>query len=101
MEIDDLFHLDRAMTPEERRRLQTKLRSKKTGHVAPPGTGPDGETCKTCEHLVRKQMAKTYLKCGLNRAKWTGGGGTDVRAGDPACRQWAALTNGELSGGVK
>lgn len=90
MEIDDLFHLDRAMTPSERRQLQIKLRSKKTGHAAPPGTGPTGETCKTCQHLIRKQMSKTYLKCGLMRAKWTGGGGTDVRAGDPACRKWSS-----------
>jgi hypothetical protein len=35
-------------------------------------------------------MAKTYFKCGLNRAKWTGGGKTDVRARDQACREWQA-----------
>ena len=90
MEIDDLFHLDRALTPAERRQLQVKLRSKK-GHVAPPGTGPEGETCGSCQHLYRKSMAKTYLKCGLNSAEWTGGGGTDVRARDPACREWTLL----------
>ena len=82
------FTLTGAMTPEERRQLRIKLRTKKTGHIAPPGTGPEGETCKTCKHLYRKSMAKTYLKCGLNSAKWTGGGGTDVRANDPACREW-------------
>jgi hypothetical protein len=91
---DDLFHLDRAMTPAERRALNTKLRSKKRGHIAPPGTGPEGETCGSCLHLYRNVMAKTYLKCELNRAKWTGGGGTDVRARDPACRQWQAKDNG-------
>lgn len=98
--MEDLFHLDRALTPEERRRLNTKPKTKKTGHAWRPGTGPQGETCKTCKHLVRKQMSKTYLKCGLMSAHWTGGAGTDVRAGDPACREWAALTptNGTREG---
>lgn len=58
------------------------------GYVAPPGTGPDGETCKTCRHIYRNQMSKTYLKCGLNRAAWTGGPGSDIRASAPACRMW-------------
>jgi hypothetical protein len=87
-ETEDLFHLDRAMTPAERRLLNVKLRSKKRGHMAPPGTGPKGETCGSCRHLYRNHMAKTYLKCELNRAKWTGGGGTDVRARDEACSHW-------------
>jgi hypothetical protein len=90
MDQTDLFRLDRAMTPAERRALKP-TRVKKRGHAAPPGTGPEGQYCKTCEHLERKQMSKTYLKCGLMRAHWTGGGGTDVRAGDPACRLWAPL----------
>ena len=88
--MDDLFHLARALTPQERRRLNAKPKTKKTGHAWRPGTGPEGETCKTCRHLVRKVMSKAYLKCGLMRAHWTGGGGTDVRAGDPACREWQA-----------
>jgi hypothetical protein len=65
-----------------------KPKSKKHGHAALPGTGPAGETCKTCEHLVRKEMSGTYLKCGLMRAYWTGGQGTDVRLKDAACRRW-------------
>lgn len=58
------------------------------GHAAMPGTGPAGENCKTCRHLCRQRMAKTYLKCGLMRASWTGGPGTDIRAKDPACARW-------------
>ena len=50
-----------------------------------PGTGPEGETCGSCEHLYRVRLANTYLKCGLMRGKWTGGGGTDVKARAPAC----------------
>lgn len=94
MDQTDLFLLDRCLTPAERRRLQAKTRAKKGGHAAPPGTGPEGETCKTCDHLARKRMSKTYLKCGLMQALWTGGGGTDVRAGDPACKRWAPLSKG-------
>ena len=85
----DLFHLDRALTPAERRSLHISTRSKKRGHAAPPGTGPAGETCGSCKNLVRRRMAKSYLKCALMRAAWTGGYGMDVRARDPACSKWA------------
>ena len=70
--------------------LAARKNSNKRGHAAVPGTGPSGETCKTCDHLVRKIMGGTYLKCGLVEAYWTGGSATDVRAGDAACRQWKA-----------
>lgn len=85
------------LTPEQRRKLKPPCGTGARGHVAPPGTGPDGETCGSCKHLYRKRMAGTYLKCALNEAKWTGGGKTDVRARDHACRMWesAALTKGE------
>lgn len=77
---------------EEARRLNKKRSGPvPRGYAAQPGTGPDGETCGTCEHLVRKRMAKVYLKCALMRRHWTGGGGTDVRARAPACRNWEAV----------
>ena len=85
---DELFNLDRAMTPDERRKLNRSAKKKKTGHAWPPGTGPEGETCGSCKHLYRKLMSKTYLKCDLMQAVWTGGGGTDVQAKDPACKKW-------------
>lgn len=59
-----------------------------SGHAARPGSGPKGETCRTCGHLTRIRRAKTYLKCMLMHEHWTGGGKTDVRAKDPACRLW-------------
>jgi hypothetical protein len=80
---------DRCLPPSERRALQRK-RPRKRGHAMPPGTGPTGETCGSCYFLVHKRLAKTYLKCELRRATWTGGGGTDVRARDPACSKWEA-----------
>ena len=82
----DLFGLDRALTPEERKRLKAK--PKKTGHAALPGTGPEGETCGSCANLHRNELSRTYLKCGLMKARWTGGARTDVRAKDAACRNW-------------
>lgn len=76
------------LTPEQRRRLQPPCSKGARGHVAPPGTGPDGQTCGSCKHLARIAYAKTYLKCGLNRARWTGGPKTDVCARDQACSKW-------------
>lgn len=86
---DDLFGLDRAMTPQERKMLTRKTTAPK-GHAAPIGTGPTGETCGSCRHLYRNRMAKTYLKCKLRQRFWTGGRGSDVRARDAACRHWEA-----------
>jgi hypothetical protein len=68
--------------------LKARRLSNKHGHAAVPGTGPAGETCGGCEHLFRNRQARVYLKCALMRAYWTGGYGTDVRAGDAACRRW-------------
>lgn len=66
----------------------TRPRLKKGGYADHPGTGPEGETCKSCQHLARVEYANVYLKCALMRAKWTGGGGTDVKARAPACSKW-------------
>lgn len=59
------------------------------GYYAPPGTGPVGETCKTCAHIVaRGGVAGRYLKCLRSRGKWTGGRKSDILAGSPACSGW-------------
>ena len=86
----DLFDLANGpmLSPEQRKKLQDK--PKKSGHAAPPGTGPSGETCGSCKSLFRNRMQKTYLKCELMRAQWTGGAGTDIRARDAACKKWEA-----------
>lgn len=78
------------LTEKQRRALVPPCGKGPRGHVAPPGTGPEGETCGSCHHLFHNRLAKTYLKCSLNRGKWTGGGKTDVRARDHACREWKA-----------
>lgn len=63
------------------------------GHAAPPGSGPEGETCRSCRHLVRRELAKTYFKCALRRR--THGRATDVRAKDPACARWEKTEGGQ------
>ena len=69
-------------------------RPRKTGYIAQPGTGPAGETCKSCEHYCRVGgHAKVYLKCGLMRDHWTNGAGTDIKAGSPACSKWEATND--------
>ncbi len=56
-------------------------------HPSPPGTGPEGETCKSCAHCCyHKPSSKRYYKCEL--MKITFGAGTDIRLKDLACRRW-------------
>ena len=66
-----------------------RKRVKMRGHAAIPGTGPEGETCGSCASYHVKRMAKTYRKCLLKKAAWTGGSRTDVRKGDAACAKWS------------
>ena len=73
--------------------LPPKRRAQRTredrAHAAPPGTGPLGETCRSCR-FYRRVMSNTrvYRKCGIIKAEWTHGPGTDIRAHDAACRHW-------------
>tara|TARA_Y100000310_G_C20029973_1_gene511333 strand:+ start:142 stop:429 length:288 start_codon:yes stop_codon:yes gene_type:complete len=64
------------------------IRPLKKGHAGQPGTGPEGETCKTCEHYVKRVYSGTFRKCHLTIKTWTKGKGSDIRAGDPACEFW-------------
>jgi hypothetical protein len=60
-----------------------------TGYAAPPGTGPAGETCKTCEHFWRKRgHSKVYRKCGHPKAHRSNCTATDIKASALACRLW-------------
>lgn len=65
---------------------------KPQGYAAPPGTGPRGETCGSCEFAVRRNGGKrNFWKCAkLLRlgGKWTAGYGTDIRLKSPACKHW-------------
>jgi hypothetical protein len=69
----------------------TRKPTVKRGYAAQPGTGPDGETCKTCAHKRSFGLdhgGKTYIKCQLREATWTNGEGTDILARSPACSKW-------------
>ena len=88
---NEVVALEGKLTEEdmlERKRARRRKYSEPRGHVAPPGTGPIGMTCKDCEHLARIRYSKTYLKCGLNEANWSHGPRTDIRAGDAACSKF-------------
>jgi hypothetical protein len=56
------------------------------GYAAKPGTGPAGETCKSCVHAVKRWY---WWKCALFKAPWTHSRRTDIRLKSPACRFWA------------
>lgn len=66
------------------------------GYAAPPGTGPKGETCKTCFHYAVKKLGGTYRKCHLMQRHWTNGPGTDIKASAPACRLWTPKEEEEI-----
>ena len=53
------------------------------------GSGPDGETCRTCKNAVRLDYHdKAYWKCGLMRSVWTHGAASDIKLKWPACGDW-------------
>lgn len=76
-----------AMTPQERKRMLRRAAEVPNGYYAPPGTGPDGETCKSCRFASAVRMSKTYWKC-ARRGHWTTSYGSDIRLKSPACRGW-------------
>lgn len=52
------------------------------------GPGPEGAKCKTCEHLVKWQHARTYYKCDMRRM--SASGATDHRVNWRACGKYEA-----------
>lgn len=85
MNHPDLFSL----TPTPIRDPILSGRGYTGGYAARPGTGPEGATCKECQHYRRVPGgANTYLKCALMRERWTGGPGSDIKAGSPACAKF-------------
>ncbi len=55
--MNDLFGQPIVEASLPGRRTKTKPRQAK-GYAAPPGTGPAGEACKTCQHWAAKDPAK-------------------------------------------
>ena len=75
-----------ARTPTEIKRDRRRANSRPRGHAAPPGSGPDGDTCGSCGHIYYFERSKRYYKCGL--VKPTHGSATDLRKRDLACSRW-------------
>lgn len=74
---------------EAKRLLKAKSKPQKRGYAAPPGSGPAGETCRSCAHYRSVNGgSKNFPKCELMRSVWTHGYGTDILARAPACREW-------------
>jgi len=76
----DLFGVEISDEPPPKTKPQAK------GWAAPPGTGPKGETCRSCKHSYYHEMSKRYWKCDL--VEPTGGLGTDIRLKWAACLYW-------------
>lgn len=56
-----------------------------------PGTGPAGETCKSCANAYATGgRGRHYWKCLL--VKRSASVATDIRLKSPACRAWKAPT---------
>lgn len=64
------------------------------GYAAPPGSGPEGKTCRQCDHYVIRYTRAGYTKpkCGLMRGKWTRGRGSDIKVSSPACNKFKPIT---------
>lgn len=78
-------------------RYETGVRSPKAaGYAAPPGTGPEGQTCGTCAHChvrsARRTPRRRFYKCGLRIATWNTDRSSDVLVSSPACRLFEAGT---------
>ncbi len=74
----------------------------KGGYAAMPGSGPAGETCRTCVNRVHASGgSRNYQKCLLmkfagGRQFWTSGPGSDIKAKTPACRHWSPLMDAKV-----
>lgn len=62
------------------------------GYAANPGTGPAGETCRSCLHC---RKFSTWSKCALILERWTTDISTDVLRTSPACSLWASLSSAD------
>jgi len=73
------------MSSDKRRTFRQKQMIERGRHPATkiPLRAEPGETCGSCANFRRHGK---YFKCGL--VLLTGGPGTDIRSGWPACERW-------------
>jgi hypothetical protein len=57
--------------------------------------GPEGETCKSCEHSYKQgvRSGRGWYKCAIAQRKATHGAGTDIRLKDPACSRFKKIVD--------
>ena len=55
-------------------------------YPAPPGTGPQGKTCRDCVSCVPTPTATRHYKCLKNKARWGCTNLTDIKVRMNACR---------------
>ena len=56
---------------------------------AEPGSGPAGETCKSCANACQVSGgSRAYWKCAIIKHRWSGCYATDIRLKSPACSFW-------------
>ena len=84
-----LFGWDQPLLPPAKRKS-----GQPKGNPSPIGSGPAGETCRSCAHAYCRSFAKTSWKCGLVKA--TGGPGSDIRLKWAACSQWQKKEEGKV-----
>jgi len=76
------------MDDDGRKRAAWYYNKNSKAYPAQPGTGPEGETCGSCEHHHVRVFANRYHKCILMRDHWTAGDASDIRVRSPACLEW-------------
>jgi len=89
--VRDLFGNELTGADLRRGTKKEKRRDISKGNAAPIGSGPKGETCKSCKHSYSQTWAKKYWKCDL--VKPTRGCGTDIRLKWAACSRWEKQDN--------
>jgi hypothetical protein len=67
-------------------------------HAARPGSGPPGETCGSCHHLLLSGSRGQFRKCGKMRGTGSRSARSDVRKEDLACVVWQVATGGLVNG---
>lgn len=73
--------IDELQQPKKRGRRRYRTMQEQFGTL-------DGETCRTCKHLVYNTLQRRYYKCEL----WhiSSSEATDIRLKQTACKKWEA-----------
>lgn len=100
--MTDLFGGLPSYRTRDGRTVEVKQRGKHyvepRGYAARPGTGPKGETCKSCRYSVTSPRRGRWTKCRLTEACWTKTRRTDILLGAAACSKWGKPpTPGEIA----